>query len=156
MEAKDAACTADIFLLEVPHCDLKGPIRTYILDKWQDRWASPYLANNRKLRSIRNSVVPWPSSFNPNRRVEVVLSRLRIGHTRLTHKFILDGSSAPECAHCDRLLSVEHILVHCSKFSLQRRKFHLDGKSLGEILDDDVNIENLFGFLKETNVFNEI
>ena len=156
MEAKEAALNCNFILKKIPHLDMKGPIKTYVLRKWQERWASPSLANNKKYKSIRDSIEPWPSSFNSNRRVEVILSRLRIGHSRLTHGFILAGSSAPECAHCDRFLSVEHILVHCSKFSLQRRKHHLDGKSLGEILNDDVNIEILFGFLHETKVFSEI
>ena len=46
-----------------------------------------------------------------NRRIEIVLTRLRIGHCRLTHGFILDGGSAPVCAHCDSFLTVEHILA---------------------------------------------
>ena len=53
------------------------------------------------------------------------------------------------CAHCDRLLSVEHILVRCSKFQNQRRKYHLEGKSIDAILGDYV-----VGYLQEIEVFN--
>ena len=155
-EARIAASAEIINIKKVPHMDMKGPIRKYILRKWQERWESPLLANNKKYKAIRSDTQPWPSSFNSNRRVEVILSRLRIGHTRVTHNFILDGSSAPECAHCDRLLSVEHILVHCSRFSPQRLRYHLDGKSLREILDDDVDIGNLLDFLRDTNLLHQI
>ena len=32
---------------------------------------------------FRTSVALWPSSFNSSRRVEIILTRLRIGHTLL-------------------------------------------------------------------------
>ena len=58
------------------------------------------------------------------------------------------------CAHCDRLLSVEHVLVHCSKFRNQKRKYHPEGKSLAAILDDDVGVSSLVGYLQDIKIFN--
>ena len=84
-----------------------------------------------------------------------MLSRLRIGHTRLTHQFILEGGSAPVCDRCDVVLSVEHILVHCSRYIDQRQRFHLDGKCLAAILDDGADIHALVGFLKCIKLFYE-
>ena len=153
-EAKAATLSSDTILTRVPQSDLKSPIRSYILSKWQGRWSS--LATNQKYKNIRDTILPWPSSFNPSRRVEIILCRLRIGHTHLTHSFMLKGVSAPECAHCDGLLSVEHILVHCSKFLSQRRKYHLDGKSVADILGDDVNVDTLVGYLQDIEVFHKI
>ena len=60
------------------------------------------------------------------------------------------------CAHCDRLLSVEHVLVHCSKFQNQQRKYHLEGKSTVALLDDDVDVGSLVGYLQDIEVFNII
>jgi hypothetical protein len=40
---------------------------------------------------------------------EVILTRLRVGPTRLTHGILLQGEDAPMCAHCDSPLSVVHI-----------------------------------------------
>ena len=155
-KAKDASISADVVFSKVPPSDLKRPIRSYILRKWQERWSSPLLANNRKYKSIRSKIDPWLSSFNTSRRVEVILTRLRIGHTYATHNFILEGSSAPECAHCDRVLSVEHILVHCSMFLNQRRRYHLDGKSMAEILGDEINVDTLVEYLHAIKFFDRI
>ena len=152
-EAKLATRHADIVIKKVPHSDLKRPIRSYVLGKWQERWSSPLLPNNKKYQNIRDNIDIWFSSFHPSRRIEIILTRLRIGHTRMTHGFILDGGSAPECAHCDQLLSVEHILVHCPRYLRERQKYHLSGKSVREILDDRVDIINLVGFLKEIKLF---
>ena len=106
--------------------------------------------------SIRSHITPWYSSFHSNRRIEAILTRLYIGHTYFSHNFILEGNSAPACAHCDRLLSVEHVLVNCSKFRNQRRKYHLDGKSIGAILDNDVDVGSLVGYQQDIKVFNII
>ena len=97
-------------------------------------------------------ITPLYSSFHSDRRIEVILTRLRIGHTYFNHNFILEWNSAPVCAHCDRLLSVELVLVHCSKLRNHRQKYHLEGKSIGDILDDD-DVGSLVGYLQDNKVF---
>ena len=129
---------------------------SYGLGKWQERWASSLLANNKKYKSIRSHITPWCSSRLSNRRIEVILRRLRVGHTYFSHNFILEGNSALVCAHCGRLLSVEHVLVHCPKFRNQRWKYHLEGKSIGAILDDNVDVGGLVSYLQDIKVFNII
>ena len=76
-----------------------------------------------------------------------------VRHTYFSHDFILEGSSAPVCAHCDRLLSVEPILVHCSKFLNRQQRNHLEGKSIDAVLDD-VDVGSLVGYLQAIEVFN--
>ena len=153
-EAKYAALSGDITFDKLPPSDLIGPIRPHVLGKWQERWASPLPASNKKYKSIRSHITPWYSSFHSNRRIGVLLTRLPIGHTYFSHNFILEGNSAPVCVHCDRLLSVEHVLVHCSKFRNQRRKYHLEGKSIGAILDDDDDdVGSLVGYVQDIKVF---
>ena len=126
------------------------------MEKWQKRWSSPDLANNKKYKKIRPTIDHWPLSCHPNRRYVRVLSRLRIGHTRLTHNFLLGGGDPPECDHCHTLLTVEHILVHCVKYHDERHQYHLDGKLIEEILSEYVDLDKLMGFLKEIDLFYEI
>ena len=105
------------------------------------QWSSPLLANN-KLRAIRPLLSFWQSSFHRDKRIDIVLTWLRIGHCRLTHGFILDGGSAPVCAHCDSILTVEHILVHCTRYVEECCQYHLDGMIISEVLGDNINIDN--------------
>lgn len=154
-EAKAASTLSETTFRKVPHTDLKGPIRSYILSKWQEKWNCPLLANNIKYRNIRNSILPWPSSFQLDRRTEVILARLRIGHTHLTHQFILEGSSPPECAYCDEILTVEHILMVCPRYSNQRGRY-FQGKSLSDILGDEADVSAIVSFLKCIQIFNNI
>ena len=57
-----------------------------------------------------------PSSFQ--RKDQIVYNRLRIGHTRLTHSYLIDHTDPPECTNCHQQLSVKHILTEC----ISRRK----------------------------------
>ena len=153
-EAKKVCSKRNLDVLEVPYCDIKSPIRKYIRSKWQERWSS--LADNKKLKTIRPLVNYWQSSFHKNRRTEIVLTRLRIGHSRLTHSFILNGSEAPRCARCNSIVSVEHILVLCPLNNVARQKYGFLDKQLSQILGNDVDIDNLVGFLKEIDVYSDI
>ena len=51
---------------------------------------------------------------------EVVLCRIRIGHTHLTHSYILK-KDPPQCEHCQCILTVRHILVECNNFAQERK-----------------------------------
>ena len=124
--------------------------------KWEAKWNSPLLSTNRKYRSIRNSVAPWLSSYHPCRRYERIISRLRIGHSRLTHSFLLDRDGTPPvCDHCQQMLTIEHILVECRKFSRARMKYHLCGKDLASLIGEDIDVDNLMMFLKDIDLFYE-
>ena len=100
-EAK-AVIANNISFNYIPVSDMKSIIRKHVKKKWQERWSS--LDSNRKYKSIRNSINRWSSSYQRDRRTEIVITRLRIGHTHVTHKFLLEGSSAPVCAHCNTTL----------------------------------------------------
>ena len=155
-EAKSACAEPRIDLPELLHSDLYRPIKSLIRQKWQARWSSPELLNNRKYKAIRPNITFWPSCYQKKRREEIVLCRLRIGHSYLTHKFLLEGSDAPVCDYCGSPLTIDHILVHCRRYEAARRKHGLSGKSMIGILNDDADIMAVNNFLKEINVYKEI
>ena len=59
---------------------------------------------------------------------EPVLARLHIGHSYLTHSFILSAEDPPVCVACDCRLTVKHILLECADFREKKRTkyFNLD------------------------------
>ncbi|GFT64125.1 RNase H domain-containing protein [Trichonephila clavipes] len=59
----------------------------------------------------------------PMRRTDVKLTRLRIGHTRFTHRHLLLGEGAPECPSCKVSYTVRHILIDCPVFNNSRITF---------------------------------
>ncbi|XP_060871928.1 uncharacterized protein LOC132946087 [Metopolophium dirhodum] len=62
--------------------DIKRNISKYCIDLWNSQW---HMTTENKLREIKHSVELWPRYTELNRKNEVILNRLRIGHTKLTH-----------------------------------------------------------------------
>ena len=69
----------------------------------------------------------WSSSCQQNQFHEVILSRLCIGHTRLTHH-LLRGDEPPLCDDCFAPLTVCHFLTECPTYMMQR------GNSLAQMV----------------------
>jgi hypothetical protein len=65
-----------------------------------------------------------------------MLTCLLIGHTRLTHGYLLRGEPAPFYINCDVPHTVLHILVDCPYYGEASRAYQLQG-ALSDILGDD-------------------
>ena len=50
------------------------------------------------------------------RQDEVVFARLRIGHTMITHSYLLKREEQPYCFGCDALFTVRHFLLEFGIF----------------------------------------
>ena len=99
----------------VPYNDFKHCINQYIFNTWQDDWNGAVM---NKLHSVKPVLGDWQSSY---RKDEVVLCRARIGHTHLTHSYILRKDPPPLCERCQCILTVRHILVECNHFAQERK-----------------------------------
>jgi ribonuclease HI len=160
-EAKEAS-EHDILAQDtrIPHRDYYPAISSAIRSKWQTRWQ---LQIGNKLGDIKNTVRPWETSYRRCRREEVILTRLRIGHTRMTHEFLLKGEEPPLCADCDEAQTVYHILVECHAYdAIRRRVFDPGGDqprafTLSNMLgDDSATIVKLMQFLRQTRLLDDI
>ena len=46
------------------------------------------------------------------RKYEIALAKLKLGHARLTHKYLTEKGRPPYCGYCLVPLTVKHVLVH--------------------------------------------
>ena len=83
-----------------------------------------------------------------------MLNRLRIGHTRLTHSFLLSGDDLPECGTCQCSLTVKHILVECVDLNNVRNKHFV--ASLIRDLFDNIEAHKVIDFIKETRFYRQL
>lgn len=97
---------------DVSLSDIKIVIKMLYLQKWQEHWNSQTC---NKLRNIKATVCLWPTINH--RHTDVLITRLRIGHTRLTHKHLLCGDDGPVCSLCSCPLTVHHIFTSCIAFT---------------------------------------
>ena len=107
---------------KVPHSDFKPLIKPYINNIWQTSWDEQQ-DKNLKLKEIQSIVGTWPFGSRKSRREEIILARLRIGHTHFTHSFIRKGEPPPECVTCGCPFSVKHILLECDDYSHFRNNY---------------------------------
>ena len=89
-----------------------------------------------------------------SRRDSVLLNRLRIGHTRLTHSFLLSGDDLPECGTSQCPLTVKHILVECVDLKHVRNK-HFVASSIKDLFDN-IEAHKIIDFIKETRFYKQI
>ena len=95
--------------------------------------------------------------MHANRRIEVVLARIRMGHTVATHGPLLKREPPPPvCVHCqgNPPLTFRHILNSCKNYEQQRR--HIFGAGtfnvLGTLTDGTEAINSLVKFLTQAGI----
>ena len=156
-EKAKSGITCPIYDVKLPVGDYIGSLKNNIKSKWQDMWNNEPV--NNKLKNIKTTIGPWNSSIQQDRRTEVILTRLRIGHTRYTHGYLMSmpHDNVPHCRICNVQLTVKHILCECRDFN-QQRHIYLKNKSLLDILSDSFqfSLNRILMFLRQTNLINKI
>ena len=87
--------------------------------------------------------------LNPNQP-----TNLLIGHTHLTHSYLLNKEQPPNSNYCKSLLTVEHILTSCSAYKNIGEK-HYPNSQLPHILTN-ISKHHIFNYLSEINFFNKL
>ena len=149
--AKDAL-SQEILHFKVPFSDFKPLINSFIRNVWQQSWSDPANQNN-KLFTTKPSLGEWLPGLRTNRREEINLARLCIGHTYVTHSYLLKGEE-PQYIACNESLTVKHILVDCVDHAPTRQKY-FDVDSMATLFNT-VKLEFVFDFLKEVNLYKKI
>ena len=144
-EKADAAAKSSLTLpitnFNIPFTDLKCFINQHICTQWQRAWDA---ATENKLHTIKPQLGEWPSSSRLVRREEVILSRLRIGHTYFTNSYLLKGEAQPECVGCQCPMTIKHVLLDCVEFDWSRQH-HFNVASL-RVLFQEKYLNSLFDF----------
>lgn len=83
---------------QIPISDIKPVLNSYISYKWQIEWDK---CPDNKLYKICQPVKKRLFFSFSSRHDQVVYTRCRIGHSRLTHSFLLTGGEFPFCHFCN-------------------------------------------------------
>lgn len=62
----------------------------------------------------------------PRRKLDTILTRLRIGHSKITHNYIIEGETPPVCHTCNQNLTIKHIILNCKKYHTNRTLYLSD------------------------------
>ena len=113
---------------------------------WQKTWAN----QKTKLNEIKSTIVHWPNN-QPNRKKETIINRLRIGHTRITHGYLMSREEPPSCTTCGVVLTIKHILTECLAYSDARNRNQISN-DLYDTLGPVIPSPSIFIFLQETGL----
>ena len=150
LEAKSALSLV-ITNFKIPHSDFKSNIRQYINNKCQSVWETQTLNKLNEIKSNFNSKCTFS---NLSRKEQTKITRCRLGHTRITHSYILKNEQAPFCIPCNELFTVKHFLITCAEFDYIRTKY-FNVKTIKELFND-IPSKKMLDFLKEIGLFNKI
>ena len=142
----------------IPFRDYFQEINRKTRETWKEQWRNDTRPN--KLKIIKPELKKWSTSYHKTRYKETTLARLRIGHTNITHRHLMERRPAPTCQTCNMPLTVQHILTRCTKYIMERKKYfpevlHMNiEQATKHMLDDDPDkIKSLFNFLSHTKLF---
>ena len=120
-------------------------INKYIHNKWQQTWNSQ---TQNKLYQIYPTIPSYStlSSLSP-RKYQIIYNRLRIGHTRLTHSYLIEQQILQnvQTVGPNQLLSVKHILTECSSYDQAQHQYY-----------SFTDIKNIFNLTPSQNILNFI
>ena len=152
--ARDAIENLQITPVKIPRSDHQCAIKAAVFHKWRTKWNT---ATENKLHEIQPNLTKIMRRGTNVRWWEIILARLRVGHTRLTHKFLMERSEIPQCDGCGDVLSIKHLILHCPAYADERRRYFGRTPTLRNCLVDYSELNGkLFNFLSAIDIINNI
>ena len=147
--AKDALDQDIDPLASVHYTDMKSLVNSYIQKLVQTKW--DVAVHGRDLYLVKPTLGPPKKFQHLTRAEEVVITRLRIGHTKATKSHILSRGLPTGCHHCGQTLTIDHMLLECALLQECRDEYYtVDSlNALFETIPETCIVE----FLREAGFF---
>ncbi|XP_062539136.1 uncharacterized protein LOC134207425 [Armigeres subalbatus] len=135
----------------VPLADVKKWTKSVVGQDWARIWNDN---TGLFLRKIKGNTISWKDPAT--QKEQQVISRLRTGHTRVSHNFGGGGPFRSRCDLCDTENSVEHFICRCPKYDYPRSLYGIPGSIRDALADDEAAMAAIFCFLKDAQLFYEV
>ncbi|XP_015432528.1 PREDICTED: uncharacterized protein LOC107188700 [Dufourea novaeangliae] len=132
--------------------DVKTLVKKLIMNLWNTNWNT---GTPTKLHKIKSNVHEIPKYPPMSRKEQVAITRIRTGHSRYTHDFLIRKDNPPECNLCNTQITIQHIILECPKFSPERNRYSIKS-DLKTNLNEANNIGNVLLFFKDINLLDEL
>ena len=132
------------------------------MTKWQSRLDRVDEETNRsenKLRRVKTSVYPWKFLPGSNRRNEVKIARLLIGHTCLTRGYLMARGRPRETECSKRIkspLTVDYFLFNCRITLPLRNQLKLPNTLALLLCEQWCPVPQLMEYLQTIGILEEI
>lgn len=152
LAAREATRHPDHLETPIPHLDIISYLKEKICTEWKNNWIA---TSHSKLHCIRSqSISQFPINHLP-RKDQVIITRLRIGHCKMTHSYLLLKQQPPQCDKCNCIISVKHVITECRHYQRQRQENNIPSE-LQLILNNPSFVNLVIKFIKDSQLYNEI
>ena len=156
--AVDAAKRREQYIPVFFYKDWYPVITQAIEEDWNRKWES----KNQKMYKIKKKIGEWKG--NKKWSEEVVLNRLRSGHTWLTHGYLRKNEGPrihPTCTFCsDAITTVKHILLRCPSLAHERDRLSIFqgtiSVTLEQLIGDKAPVDQVMEFLRRIRIYDSI
>ncbi|XP_060861790.1 uncharacterized protein LOC132938796 [Metopolophium dirhodum] len=139
----------------VTYDDAIRALKSKLYSLWQNQWEKQTNQNN-KFRHIKPSTIKWPDPpVKLTRHEETMVTRVRIGHTRIIHSYLMRKELKPMCETCNSELTVHHIFLECPIYQNARTKSNINTTSLKDALGPGQE-KNITNFIKMAHLTTNI
>jgi len=144
-------------LLDHPQKKIENtPLQALITNKCHLRWHQKWLSYSTKLNQINHNTDNWTFPIETPKKFEVIITSLRIGHSQISHSFLMAKEDPPTCATCGVQITIKHILTECGTYLNIRSSLNLL-EPLSEILQNHPKaITGIIQFITTANLQSKI
>ena len=143
-----------------PYRDVYPLVNEIIKKRWKIQWES----KRQKLAEVRTELGEWSVLRGFTRREQVIINRMRTGHTHMTHSYLMDRDAngmPPLCHYCqDAILTVKHVMLRCEALRLVRVRcftgYNEQNTDLKSLLGEEGNLREVIAFLRDTGMYSKI
>ena len=151
------------FQVSLSKAEVKSVVWERINQMWQERWDGE--SKGRHLYNVQKSVKVRRVGSG-QRREEIVLTRLRLGHSGLNKTLKLMGKhESGLCEGCQEEETVEHVLMECREYETERNNMRdkLRDLGMGEFslrgilaMNNRLYVKTLLGFLRDIGIYDRL
>ena len=124
----------DHYIITLPHSEFKPFVKRFSRGKWYDFWATQIYNKPHTLWYSAAHIRMWITvKSRKSQRSACSLPTVQLGHTYITHVYLLAGEDPPVRISCQENVTAGHILIHCAEyFHVRYQCFDVD--NLGELV----------------------
>lgn len=132
--------------------DIVRNLKIFCYKMKQFNWS---MQMENKLFKIKQSADFQPCDLDITKKEEMVLNRVRSGHSFLTHSHLISKETPRKCNYCDEIITISH-LFECSSNSNKNFKIKHDILDWKVDIFNVLKIRDILEYLKDLNYFNLI
>ena len=102
-----------------PSSYLRRCLLREVISKFDEHWT--VIGPTTHLGTIKDKFESWDKFLIKHRHSDVVIARLRMGHSRLRgHMFRIGLNDSPNCPTCPLIETPAHVLLYCPAYAVER------------------------------------